>query len=222
MMPNIVAGSRPVTAALAQKRRSNSDTSIELHRLPHLNSTETGHAHLSFSWAVSLNTIGVHRPPTRSSQIAIEPAAPPHLPRPAISSLGGFRTPAPSRGVRGTVRLGPASENLHKGGSVGCFDPNRSRAPTAIASRHQFAARRRTRSAPKMGRWSSGISPNVVVTLERAGPPYSVICHSANPPSSNATCLKGPRSYATKSRRSLPSIINSVSAHTNASTRSGE
>src|SRR6476620_11131684 len=38
-----------------------------------------------------------------------------------------------------------------KGGSVGCFDPNRSRAPTAIASRHQSAARRRTRSAPKRG-----------------------------------------------------------------------
>src|SRR6267154_5713391 len=39
-----------------------------------------------------------------------------------------------------------------KGGSAGCFDPNRSRAPTAIASLHQFAARRRTRSAPKKGR----------------------------------------------------------------------
>src|SRR6266446_2204592 len=37
-------------------------------------------------------------------------------------------------------------------GSVGCFDPNRSRAPTAIASLHQFAARRRTPSAPKKGR----------------------------------------------------------------------
>src|SRR5258708_25616505 len=38
-----------------------------------------------------------------------------------------------------------------KGGSADCFDPNRSRAPTAIASLHQFAARRRTRSAPKRG-----------------------------------------------------------------------
>jgi hypothetical protein len=43
-------------------------------------------------------------------------------------------------------------QNLPKGGSEGCFDPNRSRAPTAIASRHQSAARRRTRSAPKKGR----------------------------------------------------------------------
>src|SRR5258708_31609995 len=33
-----------------------------------------------------------------------------------------------------------------KGGSADCF------APTAIASRHQFAARRRTPSAPKKGR----------------------------------------------------------------------
>src|SRR6476620_8084147 len=38
-----------------------------------------------------------------------------------------------------------------KGRSVGCFGPDRSRAPTAIASLHQFAARRRTRSAPKRG-----------------------------------------------------------------------
>jgi hypothetical protein len=34
----------------------------------------------------------------------------------------------------------------------GCFDPNRSSAPTAIASRHQSAARRRTRSAPRQRR----------------------------------------------------------------------
>src|SRR5260221_14298517 len=38
-----------------------------------------------------------------------------------------------------------------KGGRADCFDPDRSRAPTAIASLHQFAARRRTRSAPKRG-----------------------------------------------------------------------
>jgi hypothetical protein len=43
-----------------------------------------------------------------------------------------------------------------KGGSADCFDPNRSRAPTAIASLHQFAARRRTPSAPKKGRKLQG------------------------------------------------------------------
>src|SRR5262249_58097128 len=43
-----------------------------------------------------------------------------------------------------------------KGGSVGCFDPNRSRAPTAIASLHQSAARRRTPSAPKKGAQVAG------------------------------------------------------------------
>src|SRR6266404_160223 len=42
-----------------------------------------------------------------------------------------------------------------KGGSADCFDPNRSRAPTAIASLHQFAARRRTPSAPKKDGFSS-------------------------------------------------------------------
>src|ERR1019366_2439265 len=35
---------------------------------------------------------------------------------PAISSLGGFRTPAPSRRVRRAVRHRPASENLHNSG----------------------------------------------------------------------------------------------------------
>src|SRR5713226_8345620 len=43
-----------------------------------------------------------------------------------------------------------------KGGSADCFDPNRSRAPTAVASLHQFAARRRTPSAPKKGAQVAG------------------------------------------------------------------
>src|SRR6202011_5251661 len=46
----------------------------------------------------------------------------------------------------------PHLDSTAKGGSAGCFDQNRSRAPTAIASLHQFAARRRMRSAPKKGR----------------------------------------------------------------------
>src|ERR1022692_2804410 len=45
--------------------------------------------------------------PTRRSQIAIEPAAPPYVSFPAISSFGGFRTPATSRRVRGADRHGP-------------------------------------------------------------------------------------------------------------------
>src|SRR5882724_11323557 len=55
--------------------------------------------------------------------------------------------------------------------SVGCFDPNRSRAPTAIASRHQSAARRRTRSASKRG-----ASCRTTTTRSRRGRPseYSV------------------------------------------------
>ena len=55
--------------------------------------------------------------PTRRSQIAIEPAAPPYVSFPAISSFGGFRTPATSCRVRGADRHGPASENLHICGS---------------------------------------------------------------------------------------------------------
>src|ERR1700716_3642513 len=53
-----------------------------------------------------------------------------------------------------------------KGGSAGCFDPNCSRAPTAIASRHQSAARRRTRSAPKRG-----VSCRTTRTLSRRSRP---------------------------------------------------
>src|SRR6266851_2839780 len=65
---------------------------------------------------------------TTSSTNALDPPAPDHTPHPrrsnphserrtpnvtlpAVSSLGGFRTPA--AGVRGTARARPASENLH-------------------------------------------------------------------------------------------------------------
>src|SRR5205823_741945 len=38
------------------------------------------------------------------------------VPLPAVSFLGGFRTPAPSLGARGPVRQRPASETLHRTG----------------------------------------------------------------------------------------------------------
>src|SRR5450759_2172900 len=111
MLPIIVAGSRPAAAVLAQKRPFNCDTSVDLYRLRHVhvNITETGRSHLPCCSSPSAPI----RCPTRSSQIAIEPAEPPHVSIPAISSLGGFRTPAPNRGVSGAVRHQPASENLH-------------------------------------------------------------------------------------------------------------
>src|ERR1035437_9046814 len=91
MLPIIVAGSRPAVAGLAQSQHFDCDTSADLHRLRRASITETARSRVSFASTVLLNPIGC---PTRTSQIAIEPAAPPHVSPPAISSFGGLRTPA--------------------------------------------------------------------------------------------------------------------------------
>jgi hypothetical protein len=65
---------------------------------------------------IALDPVGSQRHPTCSAQIAIARAAPLYVSIPAISSPGGFRTPAPGLSVRRTVCHGPASENLHKSG----------------------------------------------------------------------------------------------------------
>jgi hypothetical protein len=49
---------------------------------------------------------------TRGSQISIAPAARPYVPLSAVSSLGGFRTPAAEHAATSLKR--PASETLHK------------------------------------------------------------------------------------------------------------
>lgn len=49
---------------------------------------------------------------TRSAQIPIAPAARPYVPLTAVSSLGGFRTPAGECAALSIMR--PASETLHK------------------------------------------------------------------------------------------------------------
>src|SRR5215213_7988036 len=48
----------------------------------------------------------------RATQIPIAPAAPPYVPPNAVSSLGGFRTPAAEYAAPSFMR--PASETLHK------------------------------------------------------------------------------------------------------------
>src|SRR5674476_954928 len=94
MLPIIVAGSRPAVAGLAQSQHFDCDTSADLHRLRRASITETARSRVSFASTVRLNPIGSIGCPTRTSQIAIEPAAPPHVSPPAISSFGGLRTPA--------------------------------------------------------------------------------------------------------------------------------
>src|SRR5664280_3845578 len=120
MLPIIVAGSRPAAAALAQKRPFNCDTSVELHRLRHVhvNIAETGRARLPFSSTGLLNPIGSHPLPHAQQPNRHRAPRTASVSPPAISSLGGFRTPAPNRGVRGAVRHQPASENLHNSGQT--------------------------------------------------------------------------------------------------------
>jgi hypothetical protein len=62
MLPIIVAGSRPATAPLAQRRHFACDTSVDPPRWLHLNITETGRSPPSSSSTVRLNPIGSHRP----------------------------------------------------------------------------------------------------------------------------------------------------------------
>ena len=50
----------------------------------------------------------------RSTQIPIAPAAPPYVPLSAVSSLGGFRTPAAELAAPSLMR--PTSETLHTSG----------------------------------------------------------------------------------------------------------
>lgn len=50
----------------------------------------------------------------RGAQIPIAPAAPPYVPSSAVSSLGGFRTPAAELAAPSLKR--PASETLHTSG----------------------------------------------------------------------------------------------------------
>ena len=85
----------PILRPSIQPCRSNAD-----HSCPPTSST------------VAVDRVARTRLSIRRAQIPIAPAARPHSSHPAVSSLGGFRTPAP--GVRGAVVMGPASENLHK------------------------------------------------------------------------------------------------------------
>jgi hypothetical protein len=87
-----------------------------------------------------------HRPPTRwggstpitavarSTQIPIAPAAPPYVPLSAVSSLGGFRTPAAEYAAPSLKR--PASETLHNR-RHGAISWNGMRPPTEAARNAQ-------------------------------------------------------------------------------------
>jgi len=66
--------------------------------------------------SLKIGDIDSKRMVIRQAQIPIAHAARPHVLLPAVSSLGGFRTPAAR--LRGTVRARPASEILHRFGKA--------------------------------------------------------------------------------------------------------
>ena len=73
---------------------------------------------------------------TRGAQIPIAPAARPYVPLSAVSSLGGFRTPAAELAVPSLMR--PASETLHNNGHHHCADRPEINTvpPRSVAVRH--------------------------------------------------------------------------------------
>ena len=95
------AGARPVTPALAQMqnyRLKSSSVFIVQHSQPRPN--PLAHSRRPRRPIYSISPVPFSRI-TRGAQIPIAHAPPQHVPIPAVSSLGGFRTPA--LGARGTV-----------------------------------------------------------------------------------------------------------------------
>ena len=105
-----LAAPRPATAELAQIRNADLNL-IDLAQSTHPPTTPAIRSRTSISPLDRLAS--THTPsPRRSNPHSARGTATPSLI--AVSSLGGFPTPALR--ARGTVIIGPASENLHKSG----------------------------------------------------------------------------------------------------------
>jgi hypothetical protein len=90
----------------------NSDTPIFAHR-----SSQAARSRLSATHHSPIPPRSILSRTLDPAQIPIAPEPRPAPPS-AVSSLGGFRTPAP--GGRRTIVMGPASENLHNSGHCRC------------------------------------------------------------------------------------------------------
>src|SRR5438552_19139342 len=103
-----LAAPRPATAELAQIRNADLNL-IDLAQSTHPPTTPAIRSRTSISPLDRLAS--THTPsPRRSNPHSARGTATPSLI--AVSSLGGFPTPAIR--ARGTVIIGPASENLHR------------------------------------------------------------------------------------------------------------
>lgn len=104
-MPILFAASRPATATLSQIRYLNPDSCINLHRPTQIDTSKTTSSSAARPSANAFDPVASdHMPHPRRSNPHSVHAARIRLPLPAVSSLGGFRTPAAS--ARGTVHRG--------------------------------------------------------------------------------------------------------------------
>ena len=101
-MPILFAASRPATATLSQIRYLNPDSCINLHRPTQIDTTKTTSSSAATPSANAFDPVASdHMPHPRRSNPHSARGTDTRTPS-AVSSLGGFRTPAAS--ARGTVR----------------------------------------------------------------------------------------------------------------------
>ena len=110
------AGPRPATMRLALSSTQDLRSARDRYRLrwPHI--TKVSRSAPAAPSIIAFACAQFRQPP-RTPTSNPHSARGAHLaPIPAVSFIGGFRTPAPSRGVRRPVRHWPASETLHRRG----------------------------------------------------------------------------------------------------------
>src|SRR6266487_3546395 len=100
-MLNFLAGHRPATAALTQMRACDLNVGIDLRGSRQIPVPAAGQSRTPTPSTNAFNGVGCHHAPRLPHANPHSDPRHHHLPLPAVSFLGGFRTPAPSLGVRG-------------------------------------------------------------------------------------------------------------------------
>src|SRR5258708_2056387 len=104
MLIVVAAGSRPAEPPLARQQHFHRYTSLHLHPLLRASITETSRPRLSTSSTLELDRVRSRQLPHQRQSNRHKPCRTASHPFPAISSLGGFRTPAAT--AHGTTRRG--------------------------------------------------------------------------------------------------------------------